>query len=309
MAQQAQQFEPGYPTTPYHLYRTTSNAALAALIDVGSIRNPTDITVRFEEDGGTWIETERRGDAYKGYSLCPQFLEGNPRVRRAEAGQENKGVINLQGKQWNRGYVFRLPAGTPLAPINFRGYIDSATHHTLFPSARVPVVFQHLNIFSSEAISSLPWVQEEGIFFIKANADIPDHDEAMDPETYDLLFALHRAFDLLSDAAGTDLAVDMQVRIIEAGIPPLSQLGEELLTQCCDLLRSAGIEPESMFELLLSVGMHGYNLDCSIATAGARTEATETTSSSVEGLSSIFSSCSCWSHLLAQNKSQLLMMS
>jgi hypothetical protein len=291
-ADMAQQVELEYAITLCHLYRTTSGVTPNPRDELGCVRQGTDITVHEEEEGSAWISREDANPPYRfrGYSLCPSLISA--RVRPAEAGQERKTFFTelaANGKKrqtWVRGHVFRLPAGTPLAPINFCGHTDSDTHHTIFPISPVPVVQQHGLLYRNQAICDLPWVQEEGIFFIKANADIPDYDEPMDPETYDLLFALHRAFDLLSDAAGTDLAVDMQVRIIEAGIPPLSQLGEELLTQCCDLLRSAGIEPESMFEFLLPACMMG-NLDCSIATAGARTEVTKTTSSSVEGLSSM----------------------
>ena len=228
-----------YQDTPVVLYRTTQHAAFDPRIELASLRDGVDITVRRIAPATYTFELEERNGRRSGYSLSPQ--ETNHRVRRPEADEVGEPFVKRDTKdRWLRGRVYRLPAGTPLPP-HFNGIADGSQHHTIFTTAQVPVIFLDGLLFFNEAIRDLPWQQVEGDFLIKANADVPGFEDGMDPDTYDLALALHQAFDLLVDAADTDLAVELQYRIIEAGFPPVTVLEVELKRQCYDLLRKAGV--------------------------------------------------------------------
>ena len=228
-----------YTVTPVVLYRTTQHAAFDPLVELASLRDGVDITVQRGPQNLRWIQPEERNGRCCGYSLSTVML--NARVRRPEADEVGEADVKRGAKdRWLRGRVYRLPAGTPLPP-NFSRVDDGNQHHTIFPTAQVPVVFLANVLFFNEAIRDLPWQQVEGDFLIKANADVPAFEDGMDPDTYDLVLALHQAFDLLVDAADTDLAFDLQHRIIEAGFPPVPQLEHELRSRCHRLLQAAGI--------------------------------------------------------------------
>lgn len=241
-----------YEVTSVDLYRTTQDPRNDPRIELASLRDGMDITVQRGPQNARWIqlEMEKSNPArHCGYSLSTQLI--NARVRQTAADEVGEADVKVGKHRWLRGSVYCLPAGTTLPP-DFNGIQDGHQHHTVFPTAQVPVVFLANVLYYNLAIRDLPWQQVDGDFLIKANADVPEFEDGMDPDAYDLVLALHQAFDLVDDAADTDEAIDLQSRIIEAGFPPASQIEPELMSRCRRVLLKAGIEVLGLPDLVTS---------------------------------------------------------